>query len=73
LIINQHTARKEKKMPDKTKSVIIRDFPVELHGEFKSLCALVPIPMNRKIIEMVNDFVAEHREMIQRVRNFNKK
>lgn len=60
-------------MEEKTKSVIIRDFPVELHAEFKSLCALVPVPMNRKIIEMVKAFVDEHHEMIQRVREFNKK
>jgi hypothetical protein len=58
---------------EKTKSVIIRDFPVELHAEFKSLCALVPVSMNRKIIEMVSAFVDEHHEMIQRVRQFNKK
>ena len=60
-------------MKKKTKSVIIRDFPVELHAEFKSLCALVPIPMNRKIIEMVAVFVGEHHEMIKRVKEFNKK
>jgi hypothetical protein len=60
-------------MNDKTKSVIIRDFPVDLHAEFKSLCALVPVSMNRKIIEMVSAFVDEHHEMIQRVRQFNKK
>lgn len=60
-------------MKEKTKSVIIRDFPVELHAEFKSLCALVPVPMNRKIIEMVQEFVAEHHDMIQRVKEFNKK
>lgn len=58
---------------DKTKTVIIREFPVKLHAEFKSLCALVPVPMNRKIIEMVTAFVAEHHEMIQRVREHNKK
>jgi hypothetical protein len=27
-------------MNDKTKSVIIRDFPVDLHAEFKSLCRI---------------------------------
>lgn len=59
-------------MPDK-KTVIIREFPVELHAEFKSLCALVPVPMNRKIIEMVKAFVDEHHEVNQRVRQFNKK
>lgn len=56
---------------DKTKTVIIREFPADLHAEFKSLCALVPVAMNRKIIEMVQAFVAEHHEMIRRVRNYN--
>jgi hypothetical protein len=60
-------------MNDKTKSVIIRDFPVDIHAEFKSLCALVPVPMNRKIIELVQAFVGEHRDMIRRVREYNKK
>jgi hypothetical protein len=60
-------------MPDKTKSVIIRDFPVDLHAAFKSLCALVPVSMNRKIIEMVSAFIDEHHEVNQRVRQFNKK
>ena len=60
-------------MKEQTKSVIIRDFPVELHAEFKSLCALVPVPMNRKIIEMVMAFVAEHHDMIKMVKKFNQK
>jgi hypothetical protein len=58
---------------EKNKTVIIREFPTELHAEFKSFCALVPIPMNRKIIEMVSAFVAEHHEMIRRVQAHNKK
>lgn len=55
------------------KTVIIREFPRDLHAEFKSLCALVPVPMNRKIIELVQAFVGEHRDMIRRVRNNNQK
>ena len=58
---------------EKTKTVIIREFPTELHAEFKSLCALVPVAMNRKIIEMATAFVAEHHDMIHRVEEFNKK
>jgi len=60
-------------MTQKTKSVIIREFPVDLHAEFKSLCALVPLPMNRQIIELVRAWVGEHHEMIRRVKEYNKK
>jgi hypothetical protein len=52
-------------MTQKTKSVIIREFPVDLHAEFKSLCALVPLPMNRQIIELVRAWIGEHDEMIR--------
>jgi hypothetical protein len=55
------------------KTVIIREFPRDLHAEFKSLCALVPVPMNRKISELVQAFVGEHRDMIRRVRSYNQK
>jgi len=55
------------------KNIIIRDFPVELHAEFKSFCALVPVPMNRKIIELVTAWVGEHHAMIEQIRKFNKK
>lgn len=55
------------------KTVIIREFPRDLHAEFKSLCALVPVPMNRKIVELVEGWVNEHREMIRRVREYNQK
>jgi len=58
---------------EKTKTVIIREFPTTLHAEFKSLCALVPVAMNRKIIEMVEAFVGDHHETIRCVRERNKK
>jgi hypothetical protein len=57
----------------KSKNIIVRDFPAELHTEFKSLCALQPVPMNRKIIDLVTAWVSEHHDMIRRVTDFNKK
>ncbi|MFA5753978.1 MAG: hypothetical protein WC905_01275 [Patescibacteria group bacterium] len=56
-----------------TKTVIIREFPEELHKEFKTLCALEPMPMNRKIIKLVTTWVGEHHAMIEQIRKLNKK
>lgn len=47
------------------KTVIIREFPVDLHAEFKSLCALESVPMQKKIIELVAEWV-EYRKTVKK-------
>lgn len=60
-------------MPKDTKSVIIREFPVALHAEFKSLCALEPVTIQRKIVELVEDWVNTQNAMIDRIRDYNRR
>lgn len=47
----------------KTKNINIHNFPAELHAEFKYLCELEPTPINRKIVELVTEWVGDHQDL----------
>ena len=46
-----------------TTQLNVHDIPVDLKRRLKSICAMLGMPVNKKVLELVKDFVEKEAEL----------